>query len=169
MAAWSRSAKPRSQRSRATPSNGESAAASLSNRSRMRSRSSAAAASVKVMAAMRSRVAAPPETRFATRPTKLVVLPVPAPASTKRVSSSPVSIRCRAASSCGTKGVVILRSPPVPPIANRRPGPPYFPGGLSGFATGWRGGRDTGRQSRSSGSCCRWLCPGSGCIPTARD
>src|SRR5207302_6831813 len=58
-------------------------------------RSSAPAFSVKVMAAISERSAAPLSTRATTRVTRALVLPDPAPASTKRVASRSSRIRSR--------------------------------------------------------------------------
>ena len=68
----------------------------LFRRLRIRSLSSAAAFSVKVMAAMFS-MAIPEPMRATTRSTRALVLPEPAPASTKRVLSRSDPIRLRAA------------------------------------------------------------------------
>src|SRR5581483_6182020 len=65
---------------------------------RIRSRSSVAAASVNVMAAM-VRMATPLRTKLTMRSTSTVVLPVPAPASTKSVASRVVRTSARAAAS----------------------------------------------------------------------
>jgi hypothetical protein len=62
---------------------------------RTRSRISAAAASLKVIAANRSIWSLPEATSSTARPTSAVVLPVPAPASTKNVLSNSRSSRSR--------------------------------------------------------------------------
>ena len=99
MKALSRDCTPCAQRRR--HSSGWDASAAASSRSeRMRTRSSAAAASVKVMAAILSSVVSSLATRLTMRPTRLVVLPVPAPASTNRVSRSALAILSRAGWSC---------------------------------------------------------------------
>ena len=63
---------------------------------------------MKVMAAMRSRVVTPSATRFTVRATKLWVFPVPALASTNRVSPSSCSMVRRAASSLGRNSAFLL-------------------------------------------------------------
>ena len=83
MEAWSRSWMPRAQSSRSC-SDSSWSSANCSRLSLTRSLSSDAAASVKVIAAILSSVVVPVETSRATLSTRLVVLPVPAPASTKK-------------------------------------------------------------------------------------
>ena len=83
--------------------------AALSSSSLMRSLSSEAAEFVNVIAATLSTVVTPEPIRLTTLPTMLVVLPVPAPASTNMVWFSDSRIRSRAAWSMGVNAVVTSR------------------------------------------------------------
>ena len=99
IAARSTSVRARSARSRRFPS--ASVRTTCSRDSRNRSRSSDAARSVKVMATIDSIGMARSRTIATMRPMRAVVLPVPAPASTKRFWSRSVAMSSRADWSVG--------------------------------------------------------------------
>jgi len=114
-----RSTSARATSARRRRSGSPSWRATSSRLRRKPSASSAAAFSVKVMAAISSTAMPSSTTRATMRPTRAVVFPVPAPASTNRFSSSDRAIRSRGAWSPGT-GPVIGRLPAGHPHPPRR-------------------------------------------------
>src|SRR5437763_11510398 len=93
------SAATRASDRRARVPDSRSASTALSRAFWKRCRREAAARIVNVTAEIRSTVARPVATRATMRSTRLLVLPVPAAASTKRVESRSATIALRAASS----------------------------------------------------------------------
>ena len=128
----------------------------FSRPSRTRARSSAAAASVKVIATSSGVFNSPAATMATIRETSVVVLPVPAPASTKKVVSKSVLSRWRTASSAGT---MVITGAPGAGGARRRPRPSCAPG--SGRGRSGRSGCN--RRRRSSRRRAAW-----GCLPGPR-